>query len=76
MAGGGGKPAEPIPFPVARTTPPHTPGGFKELGTSEFACALGADDASLHGHWCGRCQGIWWGLALEAQCPACGQRGA
>lgn len=70
------KPPRPIPFPVSRTTPPRTPGGFKELGTTALARTLGVADDSLYGHWCRRCEGIWWGLPLEAACPACGHRGA
>ncbi len=70
------KPVQPIPFPVARTSPPHTPGGFKDLGPSPLARSLGTDTAAQHGHWCSHCEGIWWGLPLEAQCPVCGNRGA
>lgn len=65
----------PIPFPVSRTAPPRTPGGWRDLGTSELARALGARPGSLNGHWCARCHGIWFGLALEAQCPVCRGRG-
>jgi hypothetical protein len=67
-------PRKPIPFPVARTRPPGTPGGPRELGLSPLAQAAG-EGASLNGHWCSRCQGIWYGLPLEAQCPVCGHRG-
>ncbi len=69
------KPARPIPFPLSRTTPPRTPGGFRELGTTTLARTLGIADEALYGHWCRRCEGLWWGLPLEAACPACGHRG-
>ena len=70
------QPVPPIPFPLARTTPPHTPSGYKELGTTELARTLGVADDALFGHWCRRCEGLWWGMPLEAQCPVCGKRGA
>lgn len=69
------KPTRPITFPLARATPPRTPGDFKELGTTALARALEVDDYSLYGHWCRSCQGIWYGMPLEASCPACGHRG-
>jgi hypothetical protein len=68
-------PPRAIPFPLARAAPPRTPGGFKELGRTELARALELDDDSLYGHWCRRCEGIWWGLPLEASCPVCSHRG-
>lgn len=70
------KPARTIRFPLSRTTPPRTPGGFRDLGPTPMARALGGGRAAQHGHWCSRCEGIWWGLPLEAQCPVCGRRGA
>jgi len=63
-----------LPFPCARTTPARTPGGARVLGTGAMALQLGAHANRLSGHWCSRCQGIWFGLLLEAQCPACGNR--
>ena len=68
-------PVQPIPFLLARTSPPHTPGGCKELGTSDLARTLGVADDALFGHWCSGCEGLWWGMPLEAQCPVCGKRG-
>ena len=63
-----------VHFPSSQTSPPHTPGGVKELGTSALARQIGVDDDHLNGHWCSRCQGIWYGLMLEAECPVCGNR--
>jgi rubrerythrin len=54
--------------------PPQTPGGFRNLGTTPLARQLGLNDDQLNGHWCSRCQGIWFGYTLEAQCPVCGNR--
>ena len=63
-----------VNFPCARTTPAHTPGGVREIGVGALARQLGVSDAYRGGHWCSRCQGLWYGLRLEVQCPACGNR--
>jgi hypothetical protein len=61
-------------FPFSQTTPPRTPGGARELGIGAFARRLDAAEGHLNGHWCSRCQGIWYGLMLEVECPVCGNR--
>jgi hypothetical protein len=62
------------PFPSSRTTPPGTPGGFKDLGITPLAMQLGLAPEQTNGHWCSRCRGIWFGYTLETQCPVCGSR--
>lgn len=47
---------------------------YRFLGYNETAMRLGARDQQLYGKWCQRCDGIWFGLALEVQCPCCGNR--
>lgn len=49
-------------------------GNFKDLGLTPYACQLGLTMAQTHGHWCSRCDGIWFGYSLEVQCPVCGNR--
>ena len=61
-------------LPFSKLPPSHTPGGFRELGITELARQLGLKEWQLNGHWCRRCQGIWYGYTLEAQCPRCGNR--
>ncbi len=61
-------------FPHSRATPPQTPGGFKDLGITPLAKQLGLMPEQTNGHWCSRCQGIWFGYTLETQCPVCGNR--
>jgi hypothetical protein len=61
-------------FPHSRSMPPQTPGGFKDLGITPLAKQLGLLPEQTNGHWCSRCQGIWFGYTLETQCPACGNR--
>lgn len=64
----------PTAFPYSRTQPPGTPGGFKDLGHTLLSRQLGLTDEQTNGHWCSRCQGIWFGYTLEAECPVCGNR--
>lgn len=47
---------------------------FKDLGLTPYARQLGLTTAQTHGHWCRRCEGIWFGYSLEVQCPVCGNR--
>ena len=61
-------------FPMSRTTPAGSAGGFKDLGTGAVARHLGMTKGQMTGHWCSRCYGIWFGYALEVECPQCGNR--
>ena len=54
---------------------PKQPGAFKDLGITPLAIQLGLTPEQTNGHWCSRCQGIWFGYTLEVQCPVCGNRG-
>ena len=47
---------------------------FKDLGVTPLAIQLGLADEQTNGHWCSRCEGIWFGYTLEAECPVCGNR--
>ncbi len=66
--------AEVLRFPLSRTTPSGSAGGFKDLGTGAMARHLGMTKGQMTGHWCSRCLGIWFGYALEVECPRCGNR--
>lgn len=48
--------------------------GFRDLGITPLAVQLGLTAEQTNGHWCSRCEGIWFGYTLEAQCPVCGNR--
>ncbi|RUU24014.1 hypothetical protein EOD10_03240 [Mesorhizobium sp. M7A.T.Ca.TU.009.01.3.2] len=63
-----------IPFPHSRVLPssPHKP--IKYLGLGAMAKMIGAPERQATGHWCSRCQGIWYGYLLEVTCPVCGNR--
>jgi hypothetical protein len=54
--------------------PGSKPGGFRDLGITPLARQLGLSVEQTNGHWCSRCEGIWFGYTLEAQCPVCGNR--
>lgn len=47
---------------------------IKEIGVTPLARQLGLSEEQTNGHWCSRCQGIWYGYTLETECPACGNR--
>jgi rubrerythrin len=47
---------------------------FKDLGSTPLAKQLGLSDEQMNGHWCSRCEGIWFGYTLEVECPVCGNR--
>lgn len=67
-------PAVVVPFPQSRTTPPSTPDGYKDLGIGAMARHLNMPDSHMTGHWCSRCNGMWFGYAFEVECPRCGNR--
>ena len=47
---------------------------FRDLGITKLAKQLKLKPEQTNGHWCSRCQGIWFGYTLEAECPVCGNR--
>ena len=61
------------PF-LASITGPATADGFRDLGVTPLAAQLGLAPQQTNGHWCSRCEGIWFGYTLEVQCPVCGNR--
>jgi hypothetical protein len=63
-----------VRFPFSRTLPKSSPGGFTDLGTGAMARHLGMRENGMTGHWCSRCRGVWFGYALEVECPRCGNR--
>lgn len=49
-------------------------GAFRDLGVTPLAKLLGLSPEQTNGHWCSRCEGIWFGYTLEAECPVCKNR--
>ena len=66
--------AEQHRFLASLTRPSNAAGGFRDLGITPLARQLGLTEEQTNGHWCSRCQGIWFGYTLEAECPVCGSR--
>ena len=67
-------PGDVVRFPQSRTQPPHGANALKELGLSHRAQAFKGLQPGLKGHWCSRCEGIWYGYVGEVECPVCGNR--
>ncbi|MEQ8932764.1 MAG: hypothetical protein RID96_23330 [Nitratireductor sp.] len=68
------KTAAVIRFPQSRVAPHGSDKPTKHLGLGRMAEVIGAPESQATGHWCSRCQGIWYGYLLEVACPACGNR--
>ena len=47
---------------------------YRLIGYSAQVRRLDTLELPLYGKWCRRCEGIWFGLALEVTCPQCGNR--
>ena len=61
-------------FPHSRVTPPSAVPRPRELGYGALAEQIGIPRRQMTGHWCSRCNGIWYGYLLEVACPQCGNR--
>ena len=46
----------------------------KNLGLTALSKQAGSSGRAAMGHWCSRCEGIWYSYFLEAECPVCGNR--
>jgi hypothetical protein len=62
-----------LPFLQSRVAPSRSRDA-RALGVTPLARQLGLPTDHLTGHWCSRCVGIWFGTALEVECPSCGSR--
>jgi len=63
-----------VPFPGPRRRGVTDPAGPRNLGLTPLSRALGPVAISAKGHWCSRCEGIWYSYFGEARCPVCGGR--
>ena len=61
-------------IPLFQSEKPVKESSYTALGTTPLANQLGLKPEQTNGHWCSRCQGIWFGYTLEAECPVCGNR--
>ena len=62
-----------VRFPYSRLRMGGEPAA-KDLGLTPLSRKVDTSGRSAKGHWCSRCQGIWWSYFLEAECPVCGNR--
>lgn len=61
-------------FPFSRILPPQSASGPRSEIFGDFAKTVGMPREQTTGHWCSRCQMIWYGYLLEVTCPVCGNR--
>lgn len=64
-----------IRFPYSRVVPQKPsfdPDAAPIYG--ELSQQIGLPSEQTTGHWCSRCQQIWFGYLLEVACPTCGNR--
>jgi Zn finger protein HypA/HybF involved in hydrogenase expression len=63
-----------VPFPFSRVSPAQSASTQGEIVFGEMAAVLGIPQEQTTGHWCSRCNKIWYGYLLEVTCPTCGNR--
>jgi len=63
-----------VAFPHSRVSPQVAGKSYKDLGKGNMGYKYGLPKEQLSGHWCSRCEGIWFGYLLEIECPKCGNR--
>ena len=63
-----------VRFPQSRVSPASANQPIRELGYGVMSELIGIPREQTTGHWCSRCQGIWYGYLLEVACPQCGNR--
>lgn len=63
-----------VAFPFSRVKPPQSATAGRGEIFGAFATTFGMPREQTTGHWCSRCQMIWYGYLLEVACPVCGNR--
>ncbi len=67
-------PGRVIRFPQSRVPGRGKSHPVKDLGLTRLARLIDPSGRGSSGHWCSRCEGVWYGCASEAECPVCGNR--
>lgn len=62
-----------IRFPFSRSGVARRSGPARDLGLTPLSKQIGGG-GEPKGHWCSRCEGIWWTHFGETECPVCGKR--
>lgn len=68
------KSARIVRFPQSRVPGRGKNHPVRNLGLTKLAQALDPDGKGATGHWCSRCEGVWYGYRSEVVCPVCGSR--
>ena len=68
------EPGRVVRFPQSRVSGSSKNRRARDLGLTPLSRQIESSGRSAKGHWCSRCQGIWWSYFLEAECPVCGNR--
>ena len=63
-----------IPFPFSKMPGRNRNHPVRELGETGLLKALGGKASQAKGHWCSQCEGVWYGLKTEVECPICQNR--
>ncbi|MCC7253154.1 hypothetical protein [Hyphomicrobium sp.] len=63
-----------VAFPFSRVRPSQSAAMQPGEVFGAFAKTFGMPREQTTGHWCSRCQMIWYGYLLEVTCPVCGNR--
>ncbi|MAW81414.1 MAG: hypothetical protein CMI63_14345 [Parvularcula sp.] len=63
-----------VQFPFSKVSGPNRNRPIKDLGYSKLALSLNPTGERCVGHWCSQCEGVWFGIGPEVECPVCGNR--
>ena len=63
-----------VRFPQSRVPGSGRNRPVKDLGLTRLARLIDPSGRGASGHWCSRCQGVWYGCISETECPVCGNR--
>ena len=68
------EPGRVIRFPQSRVPGSGKRRPVKDLGLTKLARLIDPTGRGASGHWCSRCEGVWYGYVSETECPVCGNR--
>ena len=63
-----------LSFPLSKVSGRNKRRPVKELGNTKLLNALGDKSSLATGHWCAPCEGVWYGMKTEVECPICANR--
>ncbi|MGL4395645.1 MAG: hypothetical protein ACRCS9_03810 [Hyphomicrobium sp.] len=63
-----------VRFPYSKVAPAQSSTPNQPELYGDLAARIGMPQEQTTGHWCSRCNRIWYGYLLEVACPQCGNR--